>query len=109
MLSAENLYFFRLDRRSTLTGYLGRLGSRTMMRKRSPRSSNSSPKSEGFNPYGGARTSNRALPGGLVIIPFFAGSITGLQAAAVSFIFGVTPPMAIFGRSLLYVHSQRVA
>ncbi len=44
-----------------------------------------------------------------VIIPFFVGSKTGLQAAVLSFIACVMPPMAMLGRSLLYVHSQRVA
>ncbi len=46
---------------------------------------------------------------GMVIIPFFIGSKTGLQAAIFSFIFGVTPPMAMLGRTLLYVQSQCVA
>ena len=44
-----------------------------------------------------------------VIIPFFVGFKTGLQAAVLSFITGVIPPMAMLGRSLLYVHSQLVA
>ena len=38
---------------------------------------------------------------GAVIIPFFMGSVTGLHAACFSFIAGVIPPMAMFGRSLL--------
>ncbi len=45
----------------------------------------------------------------LVIIPLLVGFKTGLQAAVFSFITGVMPPMAMLGRSLLYVHSQRVA
>ncbi len=44
-----------------------------------------------------------------VIIPFLTGLKTGLQAAVFNFIAGVMPPMAMLGRSLLYVHSQRVA
>lgn len=51
----------------------------------------------------------RQLPDIPVIIPFLMGYKTGLQAAAFSFIAGVMPPMAMLGRSLLYVHSQRVA
>ncbi len=53
---------------------------------------------EGFNP-------TRAV----VIIPFLVGFKTGLQAAVLSFIAGAMPPIAMFGRSFLYVHSQRVA
>ncbi|EFO31895.1 integrase catalytic subunit [Roseibium sp. TrichSKD4] len=44
-----------------------------------------------------------------VIIPFLMGFKTGLQAASFSFIAGVMPPMAMLGRSLLYVHSHCVA
>ena len=45
----------------------------------------------------------------LVIIPFLTGLKSRAQAAMASFCFGVIPPFAIFGRSLLYVQSQRVA
>jgi hypothetical protein len=48
-----------------------------------------------------------------VIPPFLTGFVFRLHAACcrflVSFIAGVIPPIAILGRSLLYVHSQRVA
>lgn len=43
------------------------------------------------------------------ITPFLAGFRDGLQAALLSFIAGVSPLMAMFGRSLLSVQSQRVA
>ena len=50
---------------------------------------------------------------GGVIPPFLTGFVFRLHAACcrflVSFIAGVIPPIAILGRSLLYVHSQRVA
>ena len=44
-----------------------------------------------------------------VIIPFLMGLFPRLHAASFSFMAGVMPPMPMFGRSLLYVHSQRVA
>jgi PAS domain-containing protein len=45
----------------------------------------------------------------MVIPPFLTGSLSRIYAAMFSFCLGVMPPMAILGRSLLYVHSQRVA
>jgi hypothetical protein len=44
-----------------------------------------------------------------VISPFLTGCIRRTYAAIFSFIAGVMPPMPMFGRSLLYVHSQCVA
>jgi hypothetical protein len=46
---------------------------------------------------------------GLVILPFLMGSNCRIYAAILSFCIGVIPPMPILGRSLLYVHSHRVA
>ena len=44
-----------------------------------------------------------------VIPPFLAGRIRRIHAAIFSFWTGVMPPMPMFGRSLLYVHSHCVA
>ena len=44
-----------------------------------------------------------------VIIPFLVALQSRAYAASLSFIAGVMPPMPMFGRSLLYVHSQAVA
>ncbi|KGE52195.1 hypothetical protein GW15_0209615 [Xanthomonas axonopodis pv. vasculorum] len=41
--------------------------------------------------------------------PAFSGLQKWSYAAIASFIAGVMPPSAMFGRSWLYVHSQRVA
>ena len=46
--------------------------------------------------------------GEAVIPPFLTGSKSRIYAAF-SFWIGVMPPMPMFGRSLLYVQSQRVA
>ena len=46
---------------------------------------------------------------GMVILPFLTGRGGRTYAAIFSFIAGVMPPMPIFGRSLLYVHSHCVA
>lgn len=45
----------------------------------------------------------------VVIIPFLSGLFPRLHAASFSFMAGVIPPMPMFGRSLLYVHSHCVA
>ncbi len=45
----------------------------------------------------------------VVILPFLAGRIRRIHAAIFSFMAGVMPPMPMFGRSLLYVHSHCVA
>lgn len=47
--------------------------------------------------------------GRAVIIPFLSGLVPGLHTASFSFMAGVIPPMPMFGRWLLYVHSHRVA
>jgi len=47
--------------------------------------------------------------GGPVIPPFLTGCIRRTYAAIFSFCAGVMPPMPMFGRSLLYVHSHCVA
>ena len=47
--------------------------------------------------------------GDLVIPPFLTGPLSRIYAASFSFCLGVMPPIAILGRSLLYVQSQRVA
>ena len=44
-----------------------------------------------------------------VILPFLTGRGRRTYAAIFSFIAGVMPPMPMFGRSLLYVHSHCVA
>ena len=44
-----------------------------------------------------------------VILPFLTGCDCRIYAAILSFCIGVIPPMPILGRSLLYVHSHRVA
>ena len=44
-----------------------------------------------------------------VIIPFLVALQSRAYAASLRFIAGVMPPMPMFGRSLLYVHSQAVA
>jgi hypothetical protein len=46
---------------------------------------------------------------GLVIPPLLSGCIGRTYAAIFSFWAGVMPPMPMFGRSLLYVHSHCVA
>ena len=54
----------------------------------------------------------RAKFGGMdasVIIPFLVALQSRAYAASLRFIAGVMPPMPMFGRSLLYVHSQAVA
>lgn len=53
--------------------------------------------------------SNGQTEGQMVIPPFLTGPISRIHAAIFSFCLGVMPPMAILGRSLLYVQSQRVA
>jgi hypothetical protein len=45
----------------------------------------------------------------VVIPPFLMGLFGRIHAASFSFCAGVIPPMPIFGRSLLYVHSHCVA
>jgi len=47
--------------------------------------------------------------GDLVIPPFLVGCFGRIYAACLSFCAGVIPPIPMFGRSLLYDHSQRVA
>ena len=56
-------------------------------------------------------THNEALRrlDGLVIPPFLTGCVRRTYAAIFSFWAGVMPPMPMFGRSLLYVHSHCVA
>ena len=46
---------------------------------------------------------------GMVIPPFLMGCTRRIYAAIFSFWAGVMPPMPMFGRSLLYVHSHCVA
>ncbi|MDO8883673.1 DUF3489 domain-containing protein [Pseudotabrizicola sp.] len=53
--------------------------------------------------------SARGLISGVVITPFLTGCIRRTYAAIFSFWAGVMPPMPMFGRSLLYVHSHCVA
>jgi transposase len=50
-----------------------------------------------------------AAIGPSVILPFLTGLYRRIHAASFSFWAGVIPPMPIFGRSLLYVHSHCVA
>lgn len=52
---------------------------------------------------------SQSRAGDTVIPPFLPGPISRIYAAISSFCLGVMPPMAILGRSLLYVQSQRVA
>ena len=44
-----------------------------------------------------------------VILPFLTGRDCRIYAAILSFWIGVIPPIPMFGRSLLYVHSHLVA
>jgi hypothetical protein len=45
----------------------------------------------------------------VIIPPFLTGRDCRIHAVILSFCIGVIPPMPMFGRSLLYVHSHRVA
>ena len=56
-----------------------------------------------------SRVLNSLAMSGKVIPPFLTGCIRRIHAAIFSFWAGVMPPMPMFGRSLLYVHSHCVA
>jgi hypothetical protein len=77
-----------------------------------------------FDPFPGVEAPRAAAFGGFhalavdnarrgaerwVIPPFLAGVSRRIYAAVFSFCAGVMPPMPMFGRSLLYVHSHCVA
>ena len=70
-----------------------------------------------YSPIGNSKGKNKNTvlfceakpPGHLVIPPFLMGLSRRIHAAVFSFMAGVIPPIAMLGRSLLYVQSHFVA